>query len=130
MLKTLEEVQEKGLKGRAAEFIPETGDLFVNGLYGAVDRTLADIEPEFTGQIEPESLRSLVTRAARHALVFRVGKATVYALAKRANDDWGEAAMVAAFSKESLSIAADNYEESLSFLRRNVDAIKLEKLAA
>ena len=29
---------------------------------------------------------------------FRVGKATVYALAKRANEDWGEAAMVAAFS--------------------------------
>ena len=44
---------------------------------------------------------------------------------------WGEAAMVAAFSKESLSIAADNYEESLSFVRRIVrDAIKLEKLAA
>jgi len=41
---------------------------------------------------------------------FRVGKATVYVLAKRANEDWGEAAMVAAFSKESLSIAADNYE--------------------
>ena len=29
---------------------------------------------------------------------FRVGKATVYVLAKRANEDWGEAAMVAAFS--------------------------------
>jgi hypothetical protein len=131
MLETPEAIQEKGLKGRAAEFIPETGDLFVNGLYEAVDRTVADVEPEFTGQIEPETLRSLVTKAARHALVFRVGKATVYALAKRANEDWGEAAMSAAFSKESLSIAADNYEESLSFVRRIVrDEIKLEKLAA
>jgi hypothetical protein len=131
MLETPEAVQERGLKARAAEFIPETGDLFVNGLYEAVDRTLADVEPEFTGQIEPEALRSLITRAARHALAFRVGKATVYALAKRANEDWGEAAMVAAFSKESLSIAADNYLESLSFVRRHVrDEIKLEKLAA
>jgi hypothetical protein len=52
--------------------------------------------------------------------LLRVGKATVYVLAKRANEDWGEAPMVAAFSKESLSIAADNYEESLSFVRRNV----------
>ena len=84
MLVTSEQVLEKGLKGRAAEFIMETGDLFVNGLYEAVDRTVADIEPEFTGQIEPETLRSLVTGAARHALAFRVGKATVYALAKRA----------------------------------------------
>jgi hypothetical protein len=131
MLVTSEAVQEKGLKGRAAEFIPETGDLFVNGLYEAVDRTVADTEPEFAGQIEPETLRSLVTKAARHALVFRVGKATVYALAKRANEDWGEAAMSAAFSKESLSIAADNYDESLSFVKRIVrDEIKLEKLAA
>ena len=131
MLLTPEAVQERSLKGRAAEFIPETGDLFVNGLYEAVDRTVADIEPEFTGQIEHETLRSLVTKAARHALVFRVGRATVYALAKRANEDWGEAAMSAGFGKESLSIAADNYEESLSFVRRNVkDKIKLEKIAA
>jgi hypothetical protein len=36
-----------------------------------------------------------------------------------------------AFSKESLSIAADNYEESLSFVKRNVrEKIKLEKVAA
>jgi hypothetical protein len=131
MLESAEAVQEKGLKGRAAEFIHETGDLFVNGLYEAVDRTVADIEPDFTGQIEPETIRSLVTSAARRALAFRVGKATVYALAKRANEDWGEVAMFAAFSKESLSIAADNYEESLSFVRRNVrDKIKLEKVAA
>jgi hypothetical protein len=131
MLETLEEVAEKGLKSRAAEFIHETGDLFVNGLYEAVDRTIADIEPEFTGQMEPEKIRALVTSAARRALAFRVGKATVYALAKRANEDWGEAAMYAAFSKESLSIAADNYEESLSFVKRNIrDKIKLEKVAA
>jgi len=50
---------------------------------------------------------------------------------KEQNEDWGEQAMVAAFSKESLSIAADNYEESLSFVKRIVrDEIKLEKLAA
>ena len=68
----------------------------------------------------PETLRLLVTRAARHALAFRAGKETVYALAKRASEDWEEVAMVAAFSRESLSIAADNYEESLSLVRRIV----------
>lgn len=131
MLETPEEVLDKGLKGRAAEFILETGDLFVNGLYEAVDRTLGDIEPEFAGQIEPEKIRELVTNAARRALAFRVGKATVYALAKRANEDWGEAAMLAALSKESLSIAADNYDESLSFVKKSVrEKIKVEKVAA
>jgi hypothetical protein len=118
MLETPEAVLEKGLKGRAAEFILETGDLFVNGLYEAVDRTVADVEPEFVGQTEPEKTREFVTSAARRALAFRVGKASVYALAKRANEDWGETAMLAALSKESLSIAADNYDESLPFVKR------------
>ena len=131
MLETSEAVLEKGLKGRAAEFIHETGDLFVNGLYEAVDRTIADIEPEFAVHMEPEKVRALITSAARRELARRVGKATVYALAKRANEDWSEAAMIAAFSKESLSIAADNYQESLPLVRKNVkEKIKLEKLAA
>jgi hypothetical protein len=131
MLVTPEQVLEKGLKGRAAEFIMETGDLFVNGLYEAVDRTVADIEPEFDGQIEPETMRELVTGAARRALAYRVGKATVYALAKRANEDWGEADMLAALSKESLSIAADNYDESLPLVKRDVrERIKIVKMAA
>jgi hypothetical protein len=131
MLKTREQVDEKKLKGRAAEFFIEAGTLFVNGLYEAVDRTIADIEPEFAAQGDPESVRMLVTEAARRAMVFRVGKATVFALAKRLNEDWSESDMRAALTKESLSIAADNYEESLSMVRRWVrEGIKLERVAA
>lgn len=131
MLETPEEVLEKGLKGRAAEFIVETGDLFVNGLYESVERTVEDVEPEFIGQADAETVRTVVLSAARRALAFRVGKATVYAMAKRANEDWGEAAMLAALSKESLSIAADNYDESLNAVRKNVrEGIKVAKIAA
>jgi hypothetical protein len=76
-------------------------------------------------------VREFVTSAARRALAFRVGKATVFALAKRADEDWAENDLTVAFSKESLSIAADDYDESLTFVKRNVrDRIKLEKLAA
>jgi len=131
MLETQEAVDEKKLKGRAAEFFIETGTLFINGLYEAVDRTIDDIEPEFVQQGDPESIRALVTNAARRAMIYRVGKATVFALAKRLNEDWSESDMLAALSKESLSIAADNYEESLSLVRRRVrDSIKLERVAA
>jgi hypothetical protein len=55
MLDKEEEVADKKLKGRGAMFIIETGDLFVNGLYEAVARTIEDIEPEFTGQADPET---------------------------------------------------------------------------
>ncbi|MGH9340302.1 MAG: hypothetical protein ACRD1R_12135 [Acidobacteriota bacterium] len=131
MLESIEDVLEKGLKGRAASFVTETGDLFVNGLYEAVERTVADLEPEFAGQADPEAVRKLVTRAARWATAFRVGKATVFALAKRANEDWDESDMAAALTKESLSIAADDYLESLTAVRKRVrDDIKLEKVAA
>jgi len=131
MLKTPEDIEEKQLKGRAASFIPETGVLFVNGLYEAVERTLAELEPEFAGQAESETLRDLLITSARNAMAFRVGKATVFALAKRANQDWTEADMQAALTKESLSIAADNYEESLQQVRKAVrDGIKMAKVAA
>lgn len=131
MLDTEEEVAERKLKGRAAFFYIETGDLFVNGLYEAVNRTVDDIEPEFTGQAEPETVRQLIVTAARRQLAFRVGKAVVFALAKRANQDWDEKALAAAIAPESLSMAGDNYLESLSAVRREVkDGIKVAKLAA
>jgi len=131
MLDKEEEVADKKLKGRGAMFIIETGDLFVNGLYEAVARTLEDIEPEFTGQADPETVRQLIVTAARRQLAFRVGKAVVFALAKRANEDWDQSALNMAITKESLSIAADNYLEGLTTVRREVkDGIKLAKLAA
>jgi hypothetical protein len=131
MLETEEAVDEKKLKGRAAEFFFETDTLFVNGLYEAVGRTVSDIEPEFAEQGDPENMRTLVTKAARRAMAFRVGKATVFALAKRLNEDWSEVDMRAALTKESLSIAADNYGESLSMIRRWVrEGLKLERAAA
>jgi hypothetical protein len=130
MLTSQEEVDEKKLRGKAAEYIQETGVLFINGLYEAVDRTIADLEPEYVGQGDPEVLRALMVTSARKAMAFRVGKATVFALAKRANEDWTEVDMVTALTKESLSIAADNYEESINQVRRAIrDGIKMARAA-
>jgi hypothetical protein len=131
MLIKPEEVNDKGLKGRGALFILETGDLFVNGLYEAVTRTLEDVEPEFVGEGDPETVRDLIIAAARRHLARRVGKATVFALAKRANEDWDDQSFRMALSKESLTLAADNYLESLSAIRREVkEGIKVALLAA
>jgi hypothetical protein len=131
MLDKIEEVEEKALKSRAGMFILETGDLFVNGLYEAVTRTVDDIEPDFAGQGDAETVRTLITNAARRQLAFRVGKAVVFALAKRANEDWDHTALTTAITKESLTIAADNYLEGLSSVRREVkEGIKVSRIAA
>jgi hypothetical protein len=45
-------------------FIVDTGDLFVNGLYEAVSRTLDDVEPDFAGQGDPEAVRDLTLSLA------------------------------------------------------------------
>jgi len=82
-------------------------------------------------EADEEVVRRVVTRVARRMLALRVGKATVFALAKRSSEDWDEPDMLAALSKESLSIAADNYEENFALARRRIkEAIKVEKSAA
>jgi hypothetical protein len=131
MLVDPEEIASRSLKGRAAQFFIQTGDLFVNGLYEAVTRTVDDIEPEFTGQADPETIRHEAFSAARHALAYRVGKAVCFALAKRANEDWDQTALEAAITKESLSIAADNCSESLTAIKKQIrGGIKISRLAA
>ena len=55
----------------------------------------------------------------------------IFALAKRANEDWDQQALGAALTKESLSIAADNYLESLATVRKKVkERVKIARLAA
>jgi hypothetical protein len=120
MLIEQKDIDEKGLNGRAASFVEQTGYLFVNGLYDAVDRTVEAIEAEFLGQADDEAVRKSVVDGARYAMAFRVGKATVFALAKRSNEHWTEDAMQQALTKESLSIAADDYRSGLSSVRRFV----------
>src|SRR5690606_22573280 len=64
-------IEEKNIKGKAASFVPETGTLFVNGLYEAIDRTVADLEPEFSGEDDAEIVRAQLITAARNAAAFR-----------------------------------------------------------
>lgn len=131
MLDRIEDVLDKGLKGRAAIFVRETGELFVKGLYEAVERSIGDTESEFVGEADAEVVRRALTDAARWAMAYRVRKATVFALAKRANEDWSEGDMAAALSKESLSIAADDYLENLPAVRKRArEDIKIQKVAA
>lgn len=46
-------------------------------------------------------------------MAFRVGKVVCFALSKRLADDWSVDDLDTATSPESLSMAADNYRESI-----------------
>ncbi|OWY13514.1 hypothetical protein B6V73_17145 [Thioclava sp. JM3] len=118
ILTSPEEIEAKGIKGRAGKFYKDAQTLFVNGKYSAVDRMAAELEVSFAGQGEPEEVRSLVLKAAQRFTAFRVGKATCYAISKRLADDWSMDDLDRATSPESLSLAADDYRQSINSARK------------
>lgn len=112
------EIEEKGIKGRAGRYYKDAQTLFVNGLYSAVDRMTGELEAQFAGTTEAEALRGIVLRAAQRSTAYRVGKATCYAISKRLVDGWSLEDLERATSPESLSLAADDYRQSINAARK------------
>jgi hypothetical protein len=119
-LNTDEDIDEKGLKGRAARYVMEAGQLFVNMKYPAVSEMRAQLEAEYAAASDPELMRSLAQQHARDSMILRVGRTVVYALAKQLNKEWDQKALEAASSPESLSMAADNFADAMQNIRRAI----------
>ncbi|GMN13055.1 hypothetical protein [Altererythrobacter sp. MTPC7] len=113
-----EEIAEKNLRGRAGRFYKDAQTLFVNGLYSAAERMAVELDAELRTSGETEVVRSSILRASRKFMAFRVGKATCYAISKRLSDDWSSDDLDRATSPESLSLAADDYKQSISQAKR------------
>lgn len=118
ILNDADEIADKNLKGRAGRYYKDAQTLFINGLYSVVDRMVADLEPELRGTAEAELVRSAALKASQRFMAFRVGKATCYAISKRLSDDWSGEDLDRATSPESLSLAADDYKQSLKAAKR------------
>lgn len=130
ILTSPEEIAERNLKGRAARFYSEVQTIFVNGLYPVVDRMADELANEFVGVDDPDEARALAIQSAQRTLAFRVGKATCFALAKRLLDDWSSEDLERATSPESLSMAADDYRQSIPAARRWIkEHVRMAKVA-
>ena len=125
ILTTDKDITEKNLKGRAGRFYKDAQTLFVNGLYSVVDRMVAELEPELRtlASGDSESVRRASLEASRKYMAFRVGKATCYAISKRLSDDWSGDDLDRATSPESLSLAADDYKQSIRQAKRYVQEL-------
>jgi hypothetical protein len=119
-LTTEEEIEEKGLKGRAARYVMEAGTLFVNMQYPAISEMRAQLEAEYADAHDVELLRSLAQQNAETTMILRVGRAVVYALAKQLNKEWDQKALETASSPESLSMAADDFGDAMQNVRRAI----------
>ena len=122
------------MKGRAGRYYKSSQALFVNGLYSVVERMAQDLEKELTGVGDPEIVRAAAVKAAQRFMAFRVGKATCYAISKRLAEDWSSDDLETATSPESLSMAADDYRQSLSdakkYARAEILAASVRKTEA
>src|SRR5690606_19345656 len=86
---------------------------------------------EYAQAPDPELMQNMARGMARNAMINRVGLAVVFALAKRLNKEWDEEAMSKALQPESLSLAADNYFESLQDARRALGTtLKMKRVDA
>lgn len=113
-----EEIAEKNLKGRAGRFYKDAQTLFVNGLYSVVERMAVELDADLRTSGEPEVVRAAILKASRKFMAFRVGKATCYAISKRLSDDWSSDDLDRATSPESLSVAADDFKQSIAQAKR------------
>jgi hypothetical protein len=114
------QIEEKGLKGKAARFYPEAGKLFVNMRYPAVDEMRKQLEIEYAAAPDPDSMRRMALELAERTITVRVGRAVIYALAKQLNREWTTEDMARAQSPESLSLAADDFVDALQNARRRM----------
>ncbi|MDP3458491.1 MAG: hypothetical protein Q8S09_04365, partial [Hyphomonas sp.] len=116
------DIEEKGVKGRAARYYIESGQLFINLQYPAVDQMRVLLETEYASAADVDAMRILAQQHAERSIMLRVGRAVVYALAKQLMKEWDSVAVERALSPESLSVAADDYQGSLQNARRALGA--------
>jgi hypothetical protein len=121
-LRSEEEIEEKQIKEKAARYY-DNGQLFVNMLYPSIFKMKDQLETEYAAASDIEQLRTLAQQVAEETAILRVGRAVVFALAKQASKEWNSEAISKALTPESLSVAADDYVDSLQSARRKLGKI-------
>lgn len=113
------EIDEKQIKEKAARYY-DNGQLFVNMLYPSIGKMKQQLEQEYAAASDIDQVRVLAKQMAEESMMLRVGRAVVFALAKQANKEWDSEAISRALTPESLSVAADDYVDSLQSARRKI----------
>lgn len=114
------DIEDKGILGRAARFVMEPNQLFINMNYPSIAEIRSILEAEYAGAPEPELMRTLAKQHAERTMILRVGRTVVYALAKQLSKEWDQKALEVASSPESLSMAADDFMDALQNVRRDI----------
>ncbi len=119
-LRDEEDVAEKGIAGKAARYVRETNQLFVNLTYSAVGAAQEDLQLRYATYEEPEIVRELARQWAERLVMGRIGYAVVFAQAKQLIREWTSDDVKKALEPESLSLAADGWRDAVSTAYRSI----------
>ncbi len=116
------EVSDKGITGKAARYVRETNQLFVNLTYSAVSAAQGHLELRYATYEEPEIVRELARQWSERLVMGRVGYAVIYAQAKQLIREWTSDDVKKALEPESLSLAADGWRDAVSTAYRSISS--------
>lgn len=121
-LRNEEDVAEKGLTSKAARYVRETNQLFINLTYSAVAGAQEHLELRYATYEDPEIVRELAHQWAERLVMGRVGYAVIYAQAKQLVREWTSDDVKKALEPESLSLAADGWRDAVSSAYRSISS--------
>jgi hypothetical protein len=119
-LRDEDDAAEKGITGKAARYVRETNQLFVNLTYSAVGAAQAHLGLRYATYEDPEIVRELARQWSERLVMGRVGYAVVYAQAKQLIREWTSDDVKKALEPESLSLAADGWRDAVSTAYRSI----------
>jgi hypothetical protein len=119
-LRDEDDVAEKELTSKAARYIRETNQLFVNLTYSAVASAQEHLELRYATYDDPELVREQARQWAERLVMGRVGYAVIYAQAKQLIREWTSDDVKKALEPESLSLAADGWRDAVSNVYRSM----------
>lgn len=87
-------------------------------LYDAPRKMLFILEKEYMSKGDPELVKNMITIQSHDYFKLRIGRAIVFALAKKSSKEWTPESVTRATSPESLSMAADDFMSEIGNIRK------------
>ena len=116
-------IAERGLKGRAAKFYPQSHQLFVNLRYPVVLALATQLEAEYATESNVAEVREAALKVASWIMTRRIARSLIYSLTKK-SAGWSADEVQRTQSPESLSLVADDWSVLLEPARtRMKDAL-------
>lgn len=114
-----EQIAEKALSGRAARYVPDRRQLFINARYKPFMQLSTRLCDEYAASADHETLKILARQATEWALVQRVARTLIHSLAK-SGAGWSDDEVKAVQSPEAMTLVVDDVEAELPLARRRL----------